>query len=97
MDSIQYKCPNCGGELVFDPNTGAYSCPYCLSKFSQEDMDRVTAAKEAQAQQLQAQTAALSPKKPLTAEEEAARVYTCNSCGAEIMTDGTTAAGQQHV
>lgn len=39
MAVVSFKCPNCGGELVFDPNTQSYSCPYCNSEFSQEQID----------------------------------------------------------
>ena len=39
MEVVSFKCPNCGGELVFDPNTQNYSCPYCNSEFSQEQID----------------------------------------------------------
>ena len=31
MAAITYKCPNCGGGLVFDPGTQKYKCEYCLS------------------------------------------------------------------
>ena len=33
MAAITYKCPNCGGGLVFDPGTQKYKCEYCLSLF----------------------------------------------------------------
>lgn len=38
MSAITYKCPNCGGGLVFDPESGTYACEYCLSKFTQEEL-----------------------------------------------------------
>ena len=38
MSAITYKCPNCDGGLVFDPESGTYACEYCLSKFSQEEL-----------------------------------------------------------
>ena len=31
MEVITYKCPNCGGDLTFDPASGKYKCEYCLS------------------------------------------------------------------
>ena len=84
MAVVSFKCPNCGGELVFDPNTQSYSCPYCNSEFSQEQID--TMQKENQPSQ-ETSEAADSAK----GQEEAA-VYVCPSCGAEIVTDPTTAA-----
>ena len=28
MAVISFKCPNCGGELIFDPETQKYKCEY---------------------------------------------------------------------
>lgn len=79
MSAITYKCPNCDGGLVFDPESGTYACEYCLSKFSQEElMADSQSAEESGAESTQT--------------KESAVVYHCPSCGAEIMTDETTAA-----
>lgn len=34
---ISYKCPNCGGPLIFDPKKQKYACEYCLSEFTQKE------------------------------------------------------------
>ena len=34
--SISYKCPNCGGELLFSPETGGFTCPFCGSAFTED-------------------------------------------------------------
>lgn len=39
MAAITYKCPNCDGGLMFDPASQNYHCEYCLSDFTQEEMD----------------------------------------------------------
>ena len=39
MAAITYKCPNCGGGLIFDPETQKYGCEYCRSQFSQEELE----------------------------------------------------------
>jgi len=90
MDVIQYKCPNCGGELKFDPATGGYSCEWCKSKFTQADIDKQTQSKKEQAGG--STGPASSAEKTKATEDEAGKVYTCPSCGATIVTDGTTAA-----
>ena len=36
-----YKCPNCGGPLRFDPETQKLKCEYCDSLFTQEDVDEI--------------------------------------------------------
>lgn len=87
MSVITYKCPNCNGGLVFDPESGAYVCEYCLSKFSQEELEA-----EAQAE---SQSQAEQPVEEEQTTEKAqgtAVEYHCPSCGAEIITDETTAA-----
>ena len=94
MDVIQYKCPNCGGDLQFDPATGAYACQYCRSKFSQSDIDKQT---EEKTQQAGSDSSPASADINDSADQtdsaaEDARVYSCPSCGAQIMTDATTAA-----
>ncbi|MEG0987770.1 MAG: TFIIB-type zinc ribbon-containing protein, partial [Clostridium sp.] len=42
MDSITYKCPNCGGGLVFEPETQKFKCGYCLSVFTEEELKKMT-------------------------------------------------------
>ena len=102
MEVITYKCPNCGGDLTFDPASGKYKCEYCLSSFTQEEAekanpgaaeamngeDNTAGAQEATDAQGGSGTA---ETKEETAGSEAV-VYTCPSCGAEIVTDATTAA-----
>lgn len=41
MSVITYKCPNCDGGLSFDPETQKFKCEYCLSDFSETELDRV--------------------------------------------------------
>ena len=31
-DIQEYKCPNCGGILTFEPGTQKMKCPYCDSE-----------------------------------------------------------------
>lgn len=142
MAAIIFKCPNCGGELMFDPATQSYRCEYCNSGFSQEELERMQpirgeeAFEHSQAEADGAQTEyngefcgekqpggayqeeeeqnseeqnpgeqnveEQNPEKQNaeeqntgqqnTAERGSAVVYTCPSCGAQIVTDETTAA-----
>ena len=109
MSAVSYKCPNCGGELTFDPQTQKYKCEYCFSYFTEEELEAAnpdvksagedggTAAPESEAASGAAgnQEAAGkdSRKASGTADDEGEAVlYTCPSCGAEIVTDSTTAA-----
>ncbi len=42
MGAITYKCPNCGGELLFEPSSQKYHCEYCGARFSQSELDELT-------------------------------------------------------
>lgn len=83
MAVITYKCPNCGGELVFDPETQKYKCGYCLSEFTDTEAEQANAKARDASRQTDTEEAA---------GESSAVVYTCPNCGAELLTDGTTAA-----
>lgn len=90
--TITYKCPNCGGGLQFDPDKQKYTCEYCLSEFTQEELERLSP--EASADQTGFPSAGMAGEE--TQEERKMEgtpvLYTCPSCGAEIVTDETTAA-----
>lgn len=86
MAVISYKCPNCGGELIFDPTAQKYKCEYCLSDYTQEKLDELKPAEGSE----EKREAYDETEGGETAEE--AVVYKCPSCGAEIVTDETTAA-----
>lgn len=79
MAVVSYKCPNCGGDLRFDPKTQKYKCEYCLSEFTEEVLHQQE-EKESSGQQREEQ------------ESRDGLVYSCPSCGAQIITDETTAA-----
>ncbi len=82
MDAVQYKCPACGAGLKFDAKTQDFKCEYCDSVFKEEDFFN--------------EDETLENASPETAEEsegfENALLYMCPSCGAQIVTDETTAA-----
>lgn len=103
MAAVNIKCPSCGGELVFDPSTQQYACPYCGSHFDQQQLDGIL--REQQPSQ-EPETAAFDEQNsgdPFSAGQpgmgespredgQEAVIYRCPSCGAEILTDETTAA-----
>lgn len=100
MATITYKCPNCDGGLLFDPATQEYRCEYCQSHFSQEQLEAMR-PEDAADQKAEPETGAEPDETPdygaaAGQEQEQpaqqAMLYTCPSCGAEIVTDSTTAA-----
>ena len=87
MATISYKCPNCGGELLFDPATQQYRCDYCVSSFTEAQIEELYREAEEAAEREEQE------KEEERQEEQASGViYICPSCGAEIVTDETTAA-----
>ena len=85
MAVITYKCPNCDGGLIFDPESQKFHCEYCLSYFSEEELQNNAPSSEDETRSSeQTQEAPVSPDTTV--------IYTCPSCGAEVVTDETTAA-----
>ena len=88
---IQYKCPCCGGEIVFDSGLQQMKCPYCDNAF---DVDTLREFDE---------QVNHGPEEKMdwdnnpggswnSQEREGMVYYTCSSCGGEIIGDATTAA-----
>lgn len=76
-----FKCPSCGGYLEFDPEGQRFLCPYCGASFNDDEIHQQSEAKEEAAQQAEQSSGSL-------------RSYHCQMCGAEIVTDDTTAAAR---
>ena len=101
MSTISIKCPNCGGELIFDPKSQKYKCEYCGSDFALDEIgteDTKTQETLDSAQTAGAGSDSESFEETASGDSEGADqttsavVYTCPSCGAQIVTDQTTAA-----
>ncbi len=86
MGTVSWKCPNCGGGLKFDPASQKFECEYCMSQFSEEDLERLKPSETS------GEEAAKDPGNADSETEREAVVYICPSCGAEIVTDQTTVA-----
>ncbi len=88
--TVIYHCPNCSAGLLFNPESGKFECEFCLSSFSEEDLrDKEKKAKE----RAEAATRRQESKEQNNAEfSEHMLVYSCPSCGAEIVADDSTAA-----
>ncbi len=81
MEAVQYKCLNCGAGLIFDPDKQDFICEYCDSVFKEQDFFDKD-------QKLDTEI----PDKSENDGFENALLYICPSCGAEVVTDETTAA-----
>lgn len=81
MNAVQYKCPNCGAGLKFDPEKQDFTCEYCDSVFKEQDFF----GKDEKLN-------SVDVKETEDNSFENALLYVCPSCGAEVVTDETTAA-----
>lgn len=88
MAILTYKCPNCGGGMVFNPEKQNYVCEFCLSAFTQQELDTMASAAEEKA----SEDVFSDTEKAPEPDKEEVLLYTCPSCGAEVATDKTTAA-----
>ncbi len=82
---MDFKCPNCGGTMSFDPASGKLKCDYCDSAFSEEEVSRREAEQLLQQQNKESGA-------DWQQDAEAMRAYSCSSCGAELLADANTAA-----
>ncbi len=80
-ETVTYKCPNCGAGLLFDAEAQSFACEFCLSSFSENDLNGSEAKSSAEAEK--------QANEEFSSEINA---YHCNSCGAEIVADKSTVA-----
>ncbi|GHU54502.1 hypothetical protein FACS1894132_09230 [Clostridia bacterium] len=87
MPVISYKCPACGGEVTYNPKTKNFDCPFCSSSYSETEIKNIW-------KQNEETDLSKNSNEVYTNEDysEHIKVYTCSSCGAEIVADDTTSA-----
>ena len=88
----EYKCPCCGGSVEFDSSVQKMKCHYCDSEFSIEDLkkaaDESGGAKDTGEMDWESSVG----QEWKEGETDSMRVYSCKSCGGEIIADETTGA-----
>ena len=88
MEIQSYKCPNCGGGLVFDPKTQKFKCEYCLSAFTEETLKEMEEA--ARKSEEASKPGEMPEAEKIESQKQAESkmvLYTCPSCGAESVSD----------
>jgi len=88
-----YKCPCCDGAIEFDSSSQKMKCPYCDSEFEIEALQAYTADLDNQPQGDMVWDTAAGTEWT-EGEAEGLRVYTCNTCGGEVVADETTGASE---
>lgn len=86
-NTIEYKCPCCGGNVEYSGKEGKMRCPFCDTVFTPEELKEKD-------EELYAQDPAEDEKPSSDSENDDALlgVYICKSCGGELVTDENTAA-----
>ncbi len=83
MPVFTYKCPSCGNALKYEPNSLKFACEFCGSTFDKAYLEKL----DDKAYQREREEPQAGLK---TGEEE--YLFSCPSCGAELVTSDTTAA-----
>ena len=93
-----YQCPACTAPLRFDGESGKLQCDFCGSSYSVAEVealyaekDKVAAEASEKAEKKAEQTAADLETAGWEVDENL-RAYQCPTCGAELITEKTTAA-----
>lgn len=95
--ATNYQCPSCTGPLHYDGAAGRLQCDYCGSSFDPAEIEKLYAEKEQQAAS-QPETGSDTGEWESYADEDwgtdadKMRVYSCPSCGAQLICEETTAA-----
>jgi DNA-directed RNA polymerase subunit RPC12/RpoP len=82
MAIFTYKCPNCNAGLIFNPEKKQFFCEYCNSEFTESELSMRAPKEDASGEENESDDEFVSHMS----------VYSCPTCGAEIMSDDTTAA-----
>lgn len=86
----EFKCPNCKGSITFDSDTQKMKCPYCDAHFDVPSLRTWLRDKQESGQDdINWESVSVGWQE---GELEGLRVYVCQSCGGEILTDENTVA-----
>ncbi|MCR5452750.1 MAG: hypothetical protein K6F00_09005, partial [Lachnospiraceae bacterium] len=79
---LQFKCKNCGKDMIFDPKTVTLSCPSCGEK---EELQDAKAEKEYSSVEKHID-------EHFYTDQAGEQEYICQNCGAKIITNKETTA-----
>lgn len=88
MEVLQIKCPNCGASVQFNAGSQKLHCEYCLSDFTEEELKAGNNTPNEEENK--------ATQKMQDDFNSHTNLYTCDSCGAEIISDENTAASFCH-
>lgn len=85
MATVSYKCPNCASPLIYEGEK--MKCTACDSLFDIAEIEALNMPQKPAEFEMPTQTY-------VDADAEQLHAYRCGSCGAELVTEGTTTATQ---
>ncbi len=99
-EAKQFHCPNCYADLKFSPGQQNFACEYCRSTFTEAEVLAFQRKYEEQEAQYDPYRGQMPPAGQMDDAErrererfqEETNLYSCPSCGAEIISDANTAA-----
>ena len=99
-EAKQFHCPNCYADLKFSPGQQNFTCEYCRSSFNEAEVLEYQRKYMEQEQAFHQNEGKMPPEQTINDAErrerekfnEETKLYSCPSCGAEIMCDNNTAA-----
>ncbi len=77
--TVTYKCLNCDAGLTFDAQKQLFTCEFCMSDFSEDELAKTDAHEKAERAERENEEFSNSINE-----------YNCPNCGAEIITDKST-------
>lgn len=91
-DTLNYKCPNCSAGLTFDSKSQKMKCEYCGSTYSLDELDKIAEQAEEVKEVKGDHWEGFEPEQWQSDEKSNMAVWSCPSCGAEILAEKTTGA-----
>lgn len=94
-DVTEYKCPSCNASMVFDSKSQHMKCPYCDTEMTVEEFQRTQKSEDTQTTGKSISNDnwySMSTGQWQNNELNGMRVYSCQSCGSEIVAEETTGA-----
>ena len=88
---LEYKCPCCGGKIEFDSTIQKMKCPFCDTEFEVDTLKNYDAVLNDQTP-TQMDWNKTQQAHWNTDETKNMLIFSCHSCGGEIICDKTTAA-----
>jgi DNA-directed RNA polymerase subunit RPC12/RpoP len=104
---LTHYCPNCGGALMFDPKSQNFHCEYCNGRFTEQEVVDFEAKQNAAKVDGDKQNPTYETENDAVSEENITDssvshenlenpsevgLFLCPSCGAELVTEATTAS-----